>query len=154
MVTVVAKKFLLNRAHILRRVRRAKERELKKIGGFARTTERRLFRRPGKRSKSNTSKPGSPPKHHTKLKNTVFFAVDVDGDWMVIGPKWEPTQSQTIPAPQLLNEGGTGRISSDRKNKKYRVSIYKPRPYRKKMIEILLAKKKIPQRFKNSIRPY
>ena len=93
-----------DRAAVLEKVERGTKSALAKCGAFVRTAARSsLGRRKG------SSKPGSPPTSHTRLlKDFIFFGYDTSSDSVVVGPMLlNSARKQSIPAPELLEKGGT-----------------------------------------------
>jgi len=97
-------RYFFDRPEVMARLE-AKERvALSGTGAFAMTTIRRSMR-PGGKSGLN-SKPGEPPRYHTKLlRDHILFAYDEAKNSVVVGPRvLNGRKSQYIPA--LLQFGG------------------------------------------------
>lgn len=131
-----------------RKVQAAMDRKTGRVlGGTGAATRKfvqRSMRKAGKRGgKAHTSKPGQPPRWHTKiLRDRIAFSYDSSDQSVVIGPVAlssnepdGPSNRKTI--PELLEFGGTvrkratkRRLKSGRVVKKpARTLTYKPRPY-------------------------
>lgn len=115
--------------------RRLDAKEQKVLGGtgaFSRGVMRRSIRKAGKRYKP--SEHTGPPRYHTRgfgsLKDGIFFQFSLRQGSVVIGPNKLATNVRPTggaqSSAQLINEGGTGVITSFRYNKPTRAG--RPRP--------------------------
>jgi len=78
---------------------------LSKFGAFVRRSAKSSIKPGGKSNK--TSKPGEPPRSHTKaLKSGIFFAYNKYNDSVIIGPVIVPTKYGGADALNALEEGG------------------------------------------------
>ena len=79
---------------------------LSKIGSFIWKRAKSSMKPPGKSAKTQISKPGKPPRYHTRLlKDKIFFSYEERTRSVVIGPIALNLKESGIPA--LLEEGGT-----------------------------------------------
>ena len=103
----------LDRPHIAGKLGRKGTVVLNKTGGFTRYKMKNYVAR--KRAKKRKrSKPGEPPlKHEGSIWRTIFYgASSKEGqaiDGIIVGPIG--FAGSTVTVPQLLNEGGTARIT-------------------------------------------
>lgn len=123
------------------RVERKERNVLIATGAFVRREIQRSMRKAGKRGGSaHVSKPGSPPRYHTKLlRNLIFFDYDKRKNEVIVGPQKINTPSdrnrQILGAstvPELLEKGGTvivSRINTKTKERYVQRLDYRPRPF-------------------------
>ena len=94
-----------------------KSKVLGNTGAFGRGVMRRSIKKAGKRY--NAKNNSGPPRYHERgfgsLKDGIFFYADKHNDSVVIGPNKLKTQTEPLgnlaSSAQLLNEGGTGRMT-------------------------------------------
>lgn len=80
------------------------------------------------------SKPGEPPRTHTKLlRDRIFFFADLDSKAVVIGPEKLSTGRATVynpePVPATLEYGGTIVVPKGRGSRGSFQARIEPRPY-------------------------
>lgn len=152
-------KFFFDRPHVARRIRKGTRRQLGYAGGMTRKIARRSIRPATKKAKRQRaknlgrgirknptiSKPGKPPKQHTKGRRNlklILYAFDPGSDSLIVGPLRFKSQGGP-PVPALLERGGTAR-------RKGRMVRYRARPFMQPALE--KAAPKFPDLFKNSVR--
>lgn len=97
-------KMFFDRETVVKRVKDGTKSRLSKFGSFVRQSARSLL---GRRKRSSTA--GNPPTSHTRLlKDFIFFGYDTLINGVVVGAmKLNQVVRQSVPAPQLLEQGGT-----------------------------------------------
>lgn len=121
-----------DRPAVEKRVDRRDRRVLAKTGGLGRRIVQRSMRKAGKSPRTRVSRPGQPPRYHTKtLRQLILFGSDGNAKSVVIGPKLIRTGntgklSGASTVPQLLEQGGRQVVKQQKRRKTY---TYLPRPF-------------------------
>lgn len=137
----------LNPRRVTSAAERAARRGLSRFGAFTRTTARRSIKQPAKNAKTQSSRPGNPPKSHLGfLKNLILWAYDNARQSVVIGPLVKAGRSGV--AIRALEYGGTT-VLKTREGMKH--AYIDERPYMRPAF--LIAKERlIPQVFKDAMK--
>lgn len=141
-----------DRPAVLKAMDKARVRSFAIAGGFIRQTARRSMRR-----RKTASPPGSPPSARSgELRDRLYFGYDKSTDSVVVGP--EGFRGSGVPA--LHERGGTIRRKRRRGSRRPGGSsveetitvTYPPRPFMDPALHVAIAKGKIPEAFRDSIR--
>jgi len=102
--TKIKLQYFFDREEVIKRLQKRERTALSNTGAYAMKLIRRSMR-PGGKSQIN-SKPGEPPRYHTKLlRDHILFAYDPAKNSVVVGPrKLNGRSAQHIPS--LLQFGG------------------------------------------------
>ena len=138
----------LDRKTVMSAVDKKARRVLARTGGYTKVVVQRSMRKAGKPARigargqvvggqAHTSKPGQPPRWHTrKLKDNIYFFYDMKQREVVIGPlpfKNTPTVKPSTPSGAALLEFGGGasvvRRGKSRKRGTKRRVVFKARPF-------------------------
>lgn len=134
-----------NSKKVIGAVDRATRKVFSKFGAFVRTTAKQSIKKPGKRAKARTSRPGRPPFSQTGLlKKFIFFGYDYKNKTVVIGPS---ALNKGTKAPEVLEYGGTTTRGRGKNKRKIKIAA---RPYMGPAFE--KEKPKLPAMWANSVK--
>ncbi|HBJ37800.1 MAG TPA: hypothetical protein DDZ51_24195 [Planctomycetaceae bacterium] len=162
MISIRAGKGFFNRQKLDAAVERGVRKSLMQAGSFVRITARRLIkpapklvgrkRKPGqlRHAKSNTSRPGQPPRLHTRAVQNlrmIRFAWEPRGRMVIVGPQLFKMDGG-VRIPQVLEHGGRSFIKRKWLGRK---SIrVKKRPFMAPALKAEMPK--FPNLFANSVK--
>ena len=139
MIDLKIKRLFFDRRRVMDAVERARRKALAGSGALVRKIAKDSIRK-----RKKPSRPGEPPHSHTGLlKRFIFFGYDEFSRGVVVGPV---ALKRRATVPHLLEYGGL----TEGRNRRRRVRIA-PRPYMGPAL--LKAKPKLPEMWRNSIRP-
>lgn len=129
-----------DRALVRQKVATAERKVLSRFGAFVRQRARSSIK-----TRSGTSRPGTPPHAHVGLlRKFILFAYDAERQSVVIGPM---LLRSGVSAPRLLEHGGETMLTTKRERRRAR---YRPRPF---MGPAFVAEQSsLPALWKNSVR--
>lgn len=163
-LTIRSVDFFFDREAVQKAINKAKRNRLAGAGALVRKVARNSIRtqpkarqvapgakrRKRKVSAMRISRPGSPPKQHTRGKHNlkrILFAWDPARESVVVGPVLFKTVNG-VKVTEVLEHGG--RSTTRRRGKTIRTHV-RPRPFMKPALDV--SAPKFPDLFKNSVRP-
>lgn len=137
-----------DREAVIRRLERKELMVLSRTGGYARKTARNMMKAGGFGAKAKYSKPGEPPRYHTrKLKDMIFYALERNKDSVVIGPVSFKSQAALAmgakSGAQILEEGGLIYLPRQRQTGKIEARPYMAPTMKVAQVEFLKLMEKV-----------